>query len=79
MQRNMAHICKGRTVFIIAHRLSAVRHADRIIVMEKGRIVEGGTHEALLNRPKGIYAYLWNMQGGGHMEGSKPAGMEVPA
>ncbi len=85
VQRNMAHICKGRTVFIIAHRLSAVRHADRIIVMEKGRIVEGGTHEALLNRPKGIYAYLWNMQGGGHMEGngkdrgSKPAGMEVPA
>jgi ATP-binding cassette, subfamily B, bacterial HlyB/CyaB len=66
VQRNMAHICKGRTVFIIAHRLSAVRHANRIIVMDKGRIVEGGTHEALLNRPKGIYAHLWAMQGGGH-------------
>jgi ABC-type methionine transport system ATPase subunit len=40
IQRNMAHICKGRTVLIIAHRLSAVRHAHRIIVMEKGQIVE---------------------------------------
>jgi subfamily B ATP-binding cassette protein HlyB/CyaB len=66
VQRNMAHICKGRTVFIIAHRLSAVRHADRIIVMDKGRIVEGGTHESLLSRPKGIYAHLWSLQGGGH-------------
>jgi subfamily B ATP-binding cassette protein HlyB/CyaB len=65
VQRNMAHICRGRTVFIIAHRLSAVRHAHRIIVMDKGRIVEGGTHEALLNKPKGIYARLWAMQAGG--------------
>jgi subfamily B ATP-binding cassette protein HlyB/CyaB len=65
VQRNMAHICKGRTVFIIAHRLSAVRRADRIIVMDKGRIVEGGTHESLLGRPKGIYAHLWAMQDGG--------------
>ncbi|WP_371127561.1 type I secretion system permease/ATPase [Variovorax sp. YR266] len=65
VQRNMAHICKGRTVFIIAHRLSAVRHANRIIVMDKGRIVEGGTHESLLAKPKGIYAHLWAMQDGG--------------
>ncbi|MFM9928427.1 type I secretion system permease/ATPase, partial [Variovorax sp. H27-G14] len=75
VQRNMAHICKGRTVFIIAHRLSAVRHANRIIVMDKGRIVEGGTHESLLNRPKGIYAHLWGMQGGGHS--SEGAGAAV--
>ena len=65
VQRNMAHICKGRTVFIIAHRLSAVRHAHRIIVMDKGRMVESGTHEDLLQRPKGIYAHLWVMQAGG--------------
>ncbi|WP_422823266.1 type I secretion system permease/ATPase [Variovorax ureilyticus] len=65
VQRNMAHICRGRTVFIIAHRLSAVRNANRIIVMDKGRIVEGGTHEALLQKPKGIYAHLWAMQAGG--------------
>jgi subfamily B ATP-binding cassette protein HlyB/CyaB len=64
VQRNMAQICKGRTVFIIAHRLSAVRNADRIIVMDKGKIVESGTHEALLTKPKGIYAYLWAMQDG---------------
>ena len=65
VQRNMAHICKGRTVFIIAHRLSAVRHAHRIVVMDKGRIVEGDTHEALLAKPQGIYARLWAMQAGG--------------
>ena len=68
VQRNMAHICKGRTVFIIAHRLSAVRNANRIIVMDKGRIVEGGTHEALLQKPRGIYANLWAMQAGGRIE-----------
>ena len=65
VQRNMAHICKGRTVFIIAHRLSAVRHAHRIVVMDKGRIVEAGPHDALLTKPQGIYARLWAMQAGG--------------
>jgi ATP-binding cassette, subfamily B, bacterial HlyB/CyaB len=61
IQRNMAAICKGRTVIIIAHRLTAVRHAHRIIAMEKGRIAEAGTHDALLQR-KGLYAHLWGMQ-----------------
>lgn len=65
IQRNMALICKGRTVLIIAHRLSAVRRANRIIVMDKGRIVEAGPHEALVNHPKGLYAHLWRMQDGG--------------
>ncbi len=64
IQRNMAHICKGRTVIIIAHRLSAVRHAHRIIAMERGRIVEAGPHDELVQRPKGLYAYLWRMQQG---------------
>jgi subfamily B ATP-binding cassette protein HlyB/CyaB len=63
LQRNMAAICKGRTVLIIAHRLSSVRQADAIVVLDKGRIVEGGTHEALLNK-KALYAYLWGMQSG---------------
>ena len=62
IQRNMAAICKGRTVIIIAHRLSAVRHAHRIIAMDRGRIVEAGPHDELVNRPKGLYAYLWRMQ-----------------
>ena len=68
VQRNMAAICKGRTVFIIAHRLSAVRHANRIVVMDKGRIVEMGNHDALVARPKGIYARLWAMQSATQVE-----------
>lgn len=63
LQRNMAAICKGRTVLIIAHRLSSVRHADGIVVLDKGRIVEGGSHIALLER-NGLYARLWRMQAG---------------
>jgi ATP-binding cassette, subfamily B, bacterial HlyB/CyaB len=64
VQRNMAAICKGRTVIIIAHRLSAVRRAHRIIGMDKGRMVEQGTHEELIKRPGGLYAHLWAMQTG---------------
>lgn len=64
IQRNMAQICRGRTVLIIAHRLSAVRHADRIVVMDKGQIAESGTHDALLGMPGGLYGYLWAMQDG---------------
>ncbi len=58
----MARICKGRTVLIIAHRLSAVRHANRIVVMDRGRIVESGNHDALVNRQDGHYAQLWRLQ-----------------
>ncbi|MGY4830470.1 type I secretion system permease/ATPase [Sphaerotilaceae bacterium SBD11-9] len=64
LQRNMAAICKGRTVIIIAHRLSSVRQAHRIIAMDKGRIVEQGPHDELLKNPKGLYAHLWRMQAG---------------
>jgi ATP-binding cassette, subfamily B, bacterial HlyB/CyaB len=64
IQRNMAAICKGRTVIIIAHRLSAVRHAHRIVAMERGRIVEAGPHDVLVQRPQGLYAHLWRMQQG---------------
>jgi len=64
LQRNMGAICKGRTVIIIAHRLSSVRQANRIVVMDKGRIVEAGPHDGLLKLPQGLYARLWAMQGG---------------
>ena len=64
LQRNMAAICQGRTVIVIAHRLSSVRRANRIIVMDKGRIVEEGPHDVLRERPDGLYAHLWAMQGG---------------
>ncbi len=63
IQRNMQAICQGRTVIVIAHRLSAVRHAQRIVVMDRGGIVESGPHEALL-ASGGVYAQLWAMQSG---------------
>ncbi len=73
IQKNMQFIAQGRTVLIIAHRLSAVRHAHRIIVMDKGRIVEAGAHEALLGNPQGLYAHLWRMQDGSQTEAEASA------
>lgn len=64
VQDNMRSICSGRTVLIIAHRLSAVRAANRIIVMERGQIVETGSHDELLQMPDGIYAHLYGLQAG---------------
>ncbi len=54
----------GRTVIVIAHRLSTVIKADKIIVMQAGRVVEEGTHESLAQRPGGLYARLHNLQAG---------------
>ena len=65
IQRNMKQICGGRTVFIIAHRLSTVRNAHRIITIERGRIVEDGTHDELI-RSNGRYAKLHYLQAGIH-------------
>ena len=64
IQQNMRAIVQGRTVVIIAHRLSAVRDANRIIVMDRGQIVEQGTHAALLARPDGHYSRLHRLQQG---------------
>src|SRR5262249_51555627 len=60
---NMRRICAGRTVLLIAHRLSTLRTADRIITVEKGVLVEDGSHDGLL-RAGGRYAQLWGMQSG---------------
>ncbi|WP_077340394.1 type I secretion system permease/ATPase [Pseudocolwellia agarivorans] len=63
IQMNMQAICKGRTVLIIAHRLNAVQHCHRLIVMDKGKVVEQGTHQQLINQ-KGYFAKLYALQGG---------------
>jgi subfamily B ATP-binding cassette protein HlyB/CyaB len=65
IQQNMSEIAKGRTLFIIAHRLSTVRATDRIITIERGRLIEDGKHDDLV-RTGGRYATLYRMQGGLH-------------
>ena len=65
IQQNMAQICKGRTVLIVAHRLSTVRLADRIVTIDHGRITEDGTHNELI-RKGGRYASLYRLQSGIH-------------
>jgi ATP-binding cassette, subfamily B, bacterial HlyB/CyaB len=65
IQENMKEIAKNRTVIIVAHRLSTVRHTDRIITIDRGRLVEDGTHEELI-RTGGSYARLFRLQAGIH-------------
>jgi ATP-binding cassette subfamily B protein len=66
IQRGLVHLMQGRTVVVVAHRLSTISHMDRILVFDQGRIVEDGSHQALLAR-NGHYARLWNMQAGGFL------------
>ena len=61
----MDQIASGRTVFIVAHRLSTVRFADRILTLDRGRLVEDGTHDELV-RTGGRYAMLYRLQSGIH-------------
>lgn len=61
IQKAFNSIMKGRTSFVIAHRLSTITDADIILVMNKGNIIEQGTHEELMNK-KGFYANLYNSQ-----------------
>jgi len=63
IQRSLESLIEDRTTFAIAHRLSTVRHADRILVLEDGKIVERGAHENLLSHGE-LYANLWNVQVG---------------
>ncbi|MGV0024073.1 ABC transporter transmembrane domain-containing protein [Phormidesmis priestleyi] len=60
-QQNLAHISRGRTTFIIAHRLSTVRHVDRILVLDRGVLVEQGTHDELIAL-QGLYCHLAQQQ-----------------
>jgi len=68
IQKNMRAICKGRTVFIIAHRLSTVRNCSRILVIEQGQVVEDGSHEQLLKN-QAYYANLHGYQSGSGLSG----------
>ncbi|MGE5417328.1 MAG: type I secretion system permease/ATPase [Acidobacteriota bacterium] len=61
IQQNLDMICKGRTVMVVAHRLSTLRNANLIVVVDRGELKEIGTHEQLLNR-KGLYHYLYSQQ-----------------
>jgi ATP-binding cassette, subfamily B, bacterial HlyB/CyaB len=63
IQQSMKEICRGRTVFVIAHRLSTVRRSDRIIAINRGRLVEDGTHDQLI-ATGGRYATLHRIQAG---------------
>jgi ATP-binding cassette subfamily B protein len=62
IQQAMERLMVGRTTLVVAHRLSTVRSLDRLIVLEKGRIVEQGTHEALIQLPEGVYRRLYERQ-----------------
>jgi ATP-binding cassette subfamily B multidrug efflux pump len=77
IQEQLLGLMQGKTVIAIAHRLSTIARMDRLIVLERGRIVEQGTHDALL-RLGGHYAALWRHQSGGFLDAHE-AGDAPPA
>jgi ATP-binding cassette subfamily B multidrug efflux pump len=73
IQQSLYRLMEGKTVIAIAHRLSTIAAMDRLIVIEKGQIVEAGSHQSLLAR-NGLYARLWAHQSGGFLgESAHPA------
>ncbi len=67
IQEGFEELMKGKTTLVVAHRLSTIKHLDRIIVLDKGNIVQDGTHAELIKQ-KGLYAILWEHQSGGFIE-----------
>jgi len=72
IQEALDELCKGRTTLVVAHRLSTVRNADRIVVVSRGKIIEEGTHDALITE-NGVYAKLYSLQ---FREGESNLGIE---
>lgn len=68
IQSALERLMKGRTSIVIAHRLSTVASLDRIVVLQNGKIVEQGSHHALLEQKDGVYHHLWSRQSGAFME-----------
>src|SRR5262245_56173793 len=62
VQQALENVMKRRTTISIAHRLGTIKSADQIVVMRKGKIVEVGTHETLLEKDNGVYKRLWEAQ-----------------
>lgn len=67
IQENLNTLMQGKTVIAVAHRLSTIAAMDRLVVMDKGRIIEEGTHAQLLKKKGGVYASLWARQSGGFL------------
>jgi ATP-binding cassette subfamily B multidrug efflux pump len=67
IQENLQRLMADKTVIAIAHRLSTIAAMDRLIVMNKGKVVQQGSHEALLAQEGGLYAQLWHRQSGGFL------------
>ena len=67
IQNDLEKLMQGRTTIMIAHRLSTIMKADKIVVMDKGKIVQMGTHRQLINQ-RGQYKKLWNLQKGGYIK-----------
>jgi ATP-binding cassette subfamily B multidrug efflux pump len=78
IQGQLYHLMQGKTVIAIAHRLSTIAAMDRLIIMDRGQVVEEGDHETLLKRG-GIYAQLWSRQSGGFLVEAPAAQGDAPA
>ena len=78
IQENLYRLMEGKTVIAIAHRLSTIAAMDRLVVMDRGRIIEEGSHDALVAKG-GLYAQLWDRQSGGFLLHEEPGSEDIAA
>ncbi len=76
IQETLEDVMKGKTVIVVAHRLSTIAHLDRILVFDRGRIIEDGSHAELLSRG-GAYQRLWSRQAGGFLLDGGPGNLPL--